>query len=77
MFTGGDMADFLINFANNLNPNGLTVLLPVWPKWSNSTGNPTLLNLAPGLFNNRTLISDTYREGPINLMIDLARQYPL
>lgn len=73
-----DLVDYTVNFAVNLNPNGVTVG-PTWPQWSNisSTGyTPQSLMFIDGLIP-RVLTADTYRLDAMNLLNQLAYEYPI
>lgn len=73
-----DLVDYTVNFAVNLNPNGVTVG-PTWPQWSNtsSTGySPQSLMFIDGLIP-RVLTPDTYRLDAMNLLNALAYEYPI
>ncbi|GAB1736540.1 hypothetical protein NU219Hw_g7687t1 [Hortaea werneckii] len=58
---------YYISFVNNLNPNAISTAAPLinWPQWTNSSGNPQLLNLR-ALRN--TLIPDNFRSGAYNYL---------
>lgn len=68
------MVDFAINFAVNLDPNGPTVSNPRWPNWNSSV--PIALDFQDGL-PSRILTSDTYRQDAMDLLNQLALQYPI
>lgn len=72
VYTGGDMADYLIHFVNNLNPNG--ELLLSWPKYS--TSNPQLLTFVDGLIP-LVITEDTYRQDGMNFLTQLSLANPL
>jgi len=59
VFGGGDLTDFLIQFATNLDPNG--ILSPEWPRYTKLS--PQLMTLLGSQItdNNRTISLDTYR----------------
>ncbi|KAF8272611.1 Alpha/Beta hydrolase protein [Lactarius quietus] len=59
IYGGGDLTDFLIRFATNLDPNG--VLSPEWPRYTPSS--PRLMTFLGNQFSNdnRTITQDTYR----------------
>ncbi|TDL16440.1 sterol esterase [Rickenella mellea] len=71
--------DALINFVNHLDPNApkqikrnISLLENInWPQWITSTTSPplfTFLDPAPSV----AITPDTFREGPINLLVDIA-----
>jgi acetylcholinesterase len=62
---GGFLADYLIRFAANLDPNGGDTDVE-WPEFT--TEAPVLLTLFDG--GNVTLSNDTYRLEGMNAMID-------
>ena len=66
------MADFLINFVNNLDPNGKTGIS--WPKYT--TSSPQLLTFLDGL-TPLTITNDDYRVDGLNFLTKLAFQFPL
>ena len=72
MYGGGNIADLLIHFANTLNPNGAPGIDQNWPKYNNT--NPILLDFSE----NTTvgLTNDTYREAPIDFLIQLNLAAP-
>lgn len=66
------MAVYLINFVNNLNPNGGGLLS--WPKYS--TSSPQLLTFLDGLIP-LEITQDTYRQAAMNLVTQLSLVNPL
>ena len=66
------MADYLINFVNNLNPNGKTGIS--WPQYSVSS--PKLLTFLDGL-TPLTITNDDYRVDAMNEMTALSLKFPL
>ncbi|THH21429.1 hypothetical protein EW146_g170 [Bondarzewia mesenterica] len=68
----GDMTDYLIRFATNLDPNGNTGIS--WPKYTNST--PQLLTFLDGLVP-LTITQDTYREEGMALLMQLSLESPI
>ena len=76
MYGGGDMADYLVNFVNKLDPNGKTVTS--WPKYT--TAAPQMLEfydlLIPGL-NALKITNDDYRVDAMNFMTQLSLKSPL
>ncbi|EJF61619.1 alpha/beta-hydrolase [Dichomitus squalens LYAD-421 SS1] len=81
MYEGGDMADRLIWFANNFNPNRDTAIVE-WPKYQYVRPNPsepnppepTLLEFSAS--NTLRLIPDTYREHALELVMRLNSEHP-
>ncbi|CDO72193.1 hypothetical protein BN946_scf184970.g45 [Trametes cinnabarina] len=73
IFGGGELADYLINFANNLDPNGNTV--PSWPKYSASS--PKLLTFTDDVVHPVTLTNDDYRVDAIDYITQLSLQFPI
>ncbi|EIM86909.1 carotenoid ester lipase precursor [Stereum hirsutum FP-91666 SS1] len=69
----GELLDAVINFANNLDPNGPT-LGTDWPKYT--TEAPTLFTLLDGDMP-VTLTNDTYREDAINAVINTSLAHPV
>ncbi|KAF8303314.1 carotenoid ester lipase precursor [Clavulina sp. PMI_390] len=74
MFGTGELRDYAIAFTNSLDPNGAK-LSPSWPTWSTSA--PVSLVLLDTILDDRGLLNDTYRQGPIDLLNSLALQYPI
>ncbi|RPD56081.1 carotenoid ester lipase precursor [Lentinus tigrinus ALCF2SS1-7] len=72
VYGGGDMADYLINFVNNLDPNGKTGIS--WPKYT--TSSPKLLTFLDGL-TPLTITNDDYRVDGFNLLTKLSLEFPL
>ena len=72
IYGGGDLTDFLIQFATHLNPNG--VLNPEWPRYN--TSSPQLMTLLDSPVTNRTITSDTYRVEGMEFITKLNFKYP-
>ena len=72
VFGGGDLTDFLIQFATNLDPNG--ILSPYWPQYT--TSSPQLMTLLGSQLeannNNRTITLDTFRVKEIEYITNLS-----
>ena len=68
----GDMADYLINFVNNLNPNGKTGIS--WPQYS--VASPKLLQLQDGLIP-LTISNDYYRVAAMQKLTELSLKFPI
>lgn len=66
------VADYLINFAVNLNPNGFTVL--EWPEYT--AGTPHMLQFNDGLIP-LSLTLDNYRVDALNFTIGLLLKNPV
>lgn len=66
------MADYLINFVNNLDPNGKTGIS--WPKYT--TSSPKLLTFLDGLIP-LSITNDDYRVEAMQLLTKLSLQFPL
>lgn len=66
------VADYLINFAVNLNPNGFTVL--EWPEYT--AGTPNMLQFNDGLIP-LSLTLDDYRVEALNFTIGLLLENPV
>jgi acetylcholinesterase len=62
------MADFLVNFVNNLNPNGRGGHLD-WPAYNKSS--PNLMTFLDGPIP-ETITKDTFREEPIAYLTHLS-----
>ncbi|OSC99767.1 carotenoid ester lipase precursor [Trametes coccinea BRFM310] len=71
VYGGGDMADYLIRFATNLDPNGDGAV--DWPRYSND--HPQLLTFQDGAVP-LTLSSATYRFAGMEFLTNLSLIYP-
>lgn len=69
---GDDLADYLINFVNHLDPNGPTQL--AWPKYD--LGSRQLMTLLDGSVL-KVISKDTYRTEPMDYAVKLQLKYPL
>ena len=69
---GGDMTDYLVNFVNNLDPNGATGIS--WPQYS--LDSRELLTFQDGLIP-LTITRDDYRVDGVNVITDLALKFPI
>lgn len=79
VYGGGDMATYLVNFVNSLDPNTnsagvATGGLLNWPQYSNST--PTMMTFLDGLIP-RALSDDTYRSDAMAFMTELSLRHPI
>ncbi|KIP05209.1 hypothetical protein PHLGIDRAFT_74623 [Phlebiopsis gigantea 11061_1 CR5-6] len=72
VYTGGDMAVYLINFANHFDPNGSGLLS--WPKYT--TSSPRLLTFLDGPIP-LEISQDTYRTDAMNFLTQLSLEAPL
>ena len=68
MYAGGDLTDFLVQFATHLNPNGLSK--PQWPRYTPSS--PKLMTLLDSQITNRTITLDTYRVKGMKFLTNLS-----
>ena len=66
------MADYLINFVNNLDPNGKTGIF--WPRYT--TSSPQLLTFLDGRIP-LTITEDNFRVSGINKIMQLSLANPL
>ncbi|KAF8485466.1 carotenoid ester lipase precursor [Gautieria morchelliformis] len=70
----GEIGGYLINFATNLDPNGFCLFS--WPTWNLQTR--SMLTFLGGFkLIPKTILPDTFREDPINFIIQLALKYPI
>lgn len=69
---GGDLADYIINFANHLDPNGPTQ--PAWPKYN--TSSRYLMTFLDGP-QSKVITQDTYRSEAMTYIVDLGLKTPL
>ncbi|KAJ7310013.1 carotenoid ester lipase precursor [Mycena albidolilacea] len=72
VYSDGELTDYLINFATNLDPNGKTV--PNWPAYT--TANPNLLTFLDGQFPT-TITQDTYRAASMQFLMNLMLEFPV
>ncbi|KAF8971835.1 carotenoid ester lipase [Flammula alnicola] len=82
-FHGSDLAvdvldDYLVQFINNLDPNLNRTRDPRLPRWPEYTSQAPLLYTFPNIsIFPVTLSNDTYREGPMQYLMNLSLAYPL
>jgi carboxylesterase type B len=72
VYFDGELTDYLINFATNLNPNGKTV--PNWPAYT--TAAPNMMTFLDGLIPT-TISQDTYRAAEMQFLTNLTLQFPV
>ncbi|KAJ7258777.1 carotenoid ester lipase precursor [Mycena haematopus] len=72
VYFDGELTDYLINFATNLNPNGNTV--PNWPAYT--TAAPNMMTFLDGLFPT-TITQDTYRAAAMQFLTNMTLQFPI
>lgn len=72
IYNGNDLADYLINFVNHLDPNGPTVLS--WPQYK--INSPQLMTLQDGA-TPLAVSQDTYRLAPMAYLQLLSLKYPI
>jgi acetylcholinesterase len=73
IFGDGELTDYLIHFATNLDPNcGLS---PEWPRYT--TSSPQLMTFLDGQTANRTITLDTYRVEGMEFLTNLSLASPL
>ncbi|KAF7300171.1 Carboxylic ester hydrolase [Mycena kentingensis (nom. inval.)] len=72
VYFDGELTDYLINFATNLNPNGKTV--PNWPAYTTAT--PNLMTFLDGLIPT-TIVQDTYRAQQMSFVTNLTLAFPV
>ncbi|KAJ7443860.1 Alpha/Beta hydrolase protein [Mycena latifolia] len=72
IYLGGELTDYLINFATNLDPNGRTV--PAWPAYTLAT--PNMMTLRDGLLAT-SITQDTYRAAAMRFLTSLTLQFPI
>ncbi|KDQ62130.1 hypothetical protein JAAARDRAFT_203342 [Jaapia argillacea MUCL 33604] len=71
VYAGGDMTSYLVEFVNNLNPNGVGIN---WPAYT--TASPQLLTFLDRLIP-LVITQDTYRAQGISYLTTLSLKYPL
>ncbi|KAJ7916877.1 Alpha/Beta hydrolase protein [Mycena leptocephala] len=72
IYFDGELTDYLINFATNLNPNGGA--MPNWPAYTMVT--PNMMTFLDGLFPT-AITQDTYRAAGIQFLTNLSLQFPV
>ncbi|KAI0265664.1 carotenoid ester lipase precursor [Gloeopeniophorella convolvens] len=72
VYGSGELTDYLIQFATNLNPNGGSS--PHWPQYT--TASPQLMTFLDGLIPT-TITQDTYRADQFNFLTQLSLEFPL
>ncbi|KAJ7505885.1 Alpha/Beta hydrolase protein [Mycena galericulata] len=72
VYFDGELTDYLINFATNLNPNGNTV--PSWPAYTTAT--PNLMTFLDGLIPTE-ITQDTYRAAGMQFLTNLTLEFPI
>lgn len=72
VYHGHDMTDYLVNFVNNLNPNGPGLLH--WPAYS--TSSPQLLTFLDG-FKPQDITQDTFRADSMDFLTSLSLAHPI
>ncbi|KAL4263268.1 Carboxylic ester hydrolase [Pleurotus pulmonarius] len=74
VYFGGEMGDYLINFVNNLDPNGQGRGIN-WPKYTASS--PNLVTFNDDLISPVTITQDTFREDAISFLTGVTLANPL
>ncbi|KAF9487790.1 lipase [Pleurotus eryngii] len=74
VYFGGEMGDYLINFVNNLDPNGQGRGIN-WPKYTTTT--PNLVTFNDDLTFPMTITQDTFRKDAINFLTEVTLANPL
>ncbi|KAH9926249.1 alpha/beta-hydrolase [Epithele typhae] len=69
---GSQLQDLFIHFVNTLDPSGTPGIAQAWPKYNVSA--PVLLEFSGN--STLRLKNDTYREEPIDFLINLGQKYP-
>jgi len=72
VYFDGELTDYLINFATNLNPNGKTV--PNWPAYTTAT--PNLMTFLDGLIPT-TISQDTFRAAGMQFLTNITLEFPV
>ncbi|TFK40488.1 carotenoid ester lipase precursor, partial [Crucibulum laeve] len=73
VFGGGELADYLIRFTNNLNPN--PVLGLQWPKYS--VASPQLMTFTDTPIFDQSITTDTFRKEAMDYLTTVTLQNPL
>ncbi|KAH9480374.1 Lipase 1 [Psilocybe cubensis] len=74
VYGGGEMQDYLIRFATNLNPNSNSLLSFQWPKYE--LKNRQLLTFLDGLIP-LAITADTYRQAAMNFLTTVTLANPV
>ncbi|KAH9058058.1 carotenoid ester lipase precursor [Lactarius vividus] len=74
IYGGGDLTDYLIQFATDLDPN-YGGLCPQWSRYT--TSSPQLMTLVDSKDTNRTITLDTYRLEGMKFLTKLSFAHPL
>ncbi|KAG6833097.1 hypothetical protein H0H87_011508 [Tephrocybe sp. NHM501043] len=69
----GGMADYLIRFATDLDPNAVSGLQ--WPKYDTRTRK--ILTFNDGLINRETITVDDYRTAPMEFLTNVTLRHPI
>ncbi len=69
----GDLTDFLIHFATNLDPNGGSS--PQWPKYT--TSSPQVMTFLENQATNTTITLDDYRVDGMEFLTEFSLANPL
>ena len=67
------MTSYLVNFVNNLDPNGKNATN--WPKYTSSS--PQMLSFNDGLIKPLSLTQDTYRAEAMDKLIEVMQTNPI
>ncbi|GLB38556.1 putative type-B carboxylesterase lipase family protein [Lyophyllum shimeji] len=73
VYGGGGMADYLIRFAANLDPNPKSSVQ--WPKYTTATRK--LLTFTDGLFDDEVITEDTYRQEAMAFLTNVTLAHPI
>ncbi|KAJ8519352.1 hypothetical protein ONZ45_g3706 [Pleurotus djamor] len=71
-YGGGELTDYLVYFAHNLDPNGGSS--PVWPKYSVAT--PRMMTFQDNPFARTTITQDTFRAEAMDHLIAVGSDRP-
>ena len=69
----GDMADYLVNFVNDLDPNGEAGI--PWPMYSVTS--PHMLTFRDDIFRRVAMSTDTHREKEMDFITKLSLANPI
>lgn len=69
----GDMSDYLVNFVNNLDPNGETGI--PWPMYT--AASPQMMTFRDDIFRPVAMSLDTYREKAMGFITNLSLANPI
>ena len=71
----GELKDYIIQFTNNLDPNGKEGLGVPWPQWD--PAEPKALIFTDHILSPLIIDNDTYRSSALDYVADLSLRHPI